>query len=80
MSELAIVAATMKVRLREISNQAKALATALHNAAPGDKKPGVPNNSIEYLFNVAESLAESADKCEKTHQPPEASPNKPEMR
>jgi hypothetical protein len=63
MSEIAVIAATAKVSLQEIAKQAKALATGLQNAAPGDKVSN-PNNSILYLFDTAENLSKLAEECE----------------
>lgn len=64
MSEMAIIAASMKSTLKEIAKQATALGTGLQNAAPGDKT-GAPNNSVQYLLSVAENLAKIAEECDK---------------
>lgn len=64
MSEFVIIAAMMKTQLHDISRQALALATGLYNAAPGDKT-GTPNNSVQYLFDISESLAKIAEDCGK---------------
>lgn len=68
MSEISVQAASAKATLLEIANQAKKLADGLQNAAPGDKG-GVPNNSIQYLLAISESLADSASQCEKMVTP-----------
>jgi hypothetical protein len=63
MTDMAIIKATAKVTLLDIAKQAKALGTGLQNAAPADKS-GTPNNSIQYLFSVAECLATLAENCD----------------
>jgi hypothetical protein len=67
MSEINVLAASVKGTLLEISNQASALATGLQNASPGDKpdQPPKPNKSIDYLFGISGELAGLAEKCEK---------------
>lgn len=64
MSDLAIIVASAKMSLHEISKQSSALATGLQNASPSDRT-GAPNNSIQYLFAIAESLEETAEECGK---------------
>lgn len=64
MSEMAIIAASMKSTLKEIAKQATALGTGLQNAAPGDKT-GAPNNSVQYLLSIAENLGKIAEECDK---------------
>ena len=60
MSDSDILAATVKSALREIAKQASALGVGLQNAAPGDKTDK-PNNSVQYLLNIADELAKIAD-------------------
>jgi hypothetical protein len=62
MSDTAIIAASAKTTLIEIAKQAGALGMGLQNAAPGDKK-GTPNNSVQYLISMSESLIKLADEC-----------------
>jgi 2-phospho-L-lactate guanylyltransferase (CobY/MobA/RfbA family) len=64
MSDISIIAASAKTTLLEIAKQASALATGLQNVAPGDKK-GTPNKSVQYLFNISESLTKIAEECGK---------------
>lgn len=61
MSDIAILAASVKTTLLEIAKQANALGTGLQNAAPGDAPP---NSSVLYLLKIAESLHQSAESCE----------------
>jgi hypothetical protein len=63
MSDMDILAATIKSNLREIAKQAAALGTGLQNAAPGNKID-TPNNSIQYLLSVSDVLVKVADDCE----------------
>ena len=63
MSDVDILAATVKTSLREIAKQASALGVGLQNAAPGDKGE-TPNNSVQYLLGIAEELANIADECD----------------
>lgn len=67
MSDVAIVAATAKVTLSEISRQSSALGIGLQNAAPGDK-PGTPNNSVQYLFAISEALNKIAAECDSLYK------------
>lgn len=60
MSNSAILAASIKVALREIAKQAKTLGTGLQNAAPGDKA-GTPNNTVQYLLSMAENIEKTAE-------------------
>lgn len=77
MSDLAIIAASAKTTLTEIAKQASALATGLQNVAPGDKT-GTPNNSVQYLFGISESLAKIAEECGKfLKSPPSSEKDKP---
>lgn len=62
MSEIAILAASVKSSLLEISKQASALGIGLQNAAPGEKL-GMPNNSVQYLLEISEVLAKLAEEC-----------------
>lgn len=64
MTDTTILAASIKVTLDEIAKQAQGLGTGLLNAAPGDKS-GAPNNSIQYLLDIAESISKTAEDCEK---------------
>ena len=63
MSELAILAASMKTALLEVAKQAQALGIGLQNAAPGDKS-GVANDTIAYLLETAEMLRQVARDCD----------------
>jgi hypothetical protein len=67
MSEMDILAATIKTTLRDISKQAGALGTGLQNAAPGSKTD-TPNNSVQYLLNISEVLVKTADDCDALFQ------------
>ncbi len=62
MSDTVIIAASARTTLLEIAKQANALGTGLQNAAPGDRA-GAPNNSVQYLFAIAESLIKIAEEC-----------------
>lgn len=62
MSDLAILAASIKTALLDIAKQAQALGVGLQNAAPGDKL-GAPNNTVQYLLETAENLAKMAQEC-----------------
>ena len=73
MSEIAVQAASTKSSLLEIARQAKALATGLQNAAPGDKS--APNPSIQYLLAMSEVLAKAADECDDLMQSSKPSNN-----
>ncbi len=64
MSEMGIIAASMKETLKEIAKQSAALGVGLQNAAPGDKN-GAPNHSVQYLLAIAESLMKIAEECDK---------------
>lgn len=64
MSEIAILAATVKTTLAEIAKQANALAVGLQNAAPADRA-NTPNNSVQYLLHTHDSLVKLAEECEK---------------
>lgn len=64
MSDLAILTASVKKTLLDISKQAQALGIGLQNAAPGDKI-GTPNNSVQYLLDTALNLQECAEECSK---------------
>lgn len=63
MSDLAILAASVKTTLLDIAKQASALGVGLQNAAPGDKL-GVPNSSVQYLLETSELLTKIANECE----------------
>jgi hypothetical protein len=62
MSDLAIVAASLKNTLLEISKQASALGVGLQNAAPGEKV-GAANNSVQYLLETSKGIAKIAEGC-----------------
>lgn len=64
MTDIAIVAASVKTTLLEIAKQASALGVGLQNAAPGDKT-GTPNKSVQYLLEASDHMTEIAAKCEK---------------
>lgn len=79
MSDLAILAASIKTTLLEVAKQASALGIGLQNAAPGDKL-GTPNNSVQYLLSTSESLAKLAEICDKlSSATPRDSEHKPEI-
>lgn len=67
MSDVAIVAAAAKVTLSEISRQSHALGVGLQNAAPLQKS-GSPNNSVQYLLTIAETLNKIAVECDQLYQ------------
>lgn len=62
MSDLAIIAASVKNTLLEISKQASALGIGLQNAAPGEGTSS-PNNSVQYLLETSASLVKIAEDC-----------------
>lgn len=62
-SDLAIIAASTKSTLLEVSKQANALGTGLQNAALGEKA-GVPNPSVQYLLDISDELTLLAAKCD----------------
>lgn len=64
MTDIAILAASIKTTLLEVSKQASALGVGLQNAAPADKS-GTPNNSVQYLLEVSENLSKLAELCDK---------------
>lgn len=64
MSDAAILAASVKAALIEVAKQAEGLAMGLQNAAPAEKT-GTPNNSIQYLLNIADSINTMAADYEK---------------
>lgn len=64
MSDLTILAASVKTTLIEIARNASSLGTALQNAAPGEKS-GTPNNSVQYLLNISDVLLKYAEECER---------------
>lgn len=64
MSDIMIVAASVKSTILEIAKQSSALGTGLQNAAPGEKT-GTPNNSVQYLLSTADDLTKIAEELEK---------------
>lgn len=69
MHDIAILAASVKTTLLEVSNQALALGNGLLNAAPGDNLAN-PNNSVKYLLHIHETLAKLAEECDQFLTPP----------
>ena len=63
MSDIALLAASIKGSLLDIAKQAEALGIGLENVAPGSKRDK-PNNSVVYLHATSESLIKIAEKCE----------------
>jgi hypothetical protein len=63
MSDIAIIAGSIKTTLLEIAKQSSALGTGLQNAAPGTKGLAA-NKSVQYLLETFESLAKKAEECE----------------
>ncbi len=63
MSDTAILASQVKAVLLEVAKQANALGVGLQNAAPADKA-GAPNNSIQYLLDVAVYLTKKAEESD----------------
>lgn len=63
MSDTAIVASMVKSALAEIAKQANALGVGLQNAAPGDKA-GAPNNSVQYLLDIAACLTKKIEELD----------------
>ncbi len=61
MTDAAILAASVKTTLLEISKQAAALGSGLQINAPGNK----PSDSAQYLLLSAESNAKIAEECGK---------------
>lgn len=66
MSEVAVLASSVKTRIQEIAKQAMALASGLQNAAPGEKD--IPNASIQYLLAVSDALNEISEQLEMLEQ------------
>lgn len=64
MTDVALIAATVKTTLQEVAKQAEGLATGLQNAAPGSAAL-TPNKSVQYLFSTSEQLAKLAEQCDK---------------
>ena len=60
MSDIAILASSVKAALLEIARQANALGVGLQNASPGEKG-SVPNYSIQYLLDVSAYLLKKAE-------------------
>lgn len=63
MSDTTIVASMAKAELAEIAKQANALGIGLQNAAPGDKTAS-PNNSVQYLLEVAACLTKKVEELD----------------
>jgi hypothetical protein len=63
MSEIAIIAGTIKTTLLDIGKQSSALGTGLQNASPGAKTLA-PNKSVQYLLETFDSLTKKAEECE----------------
>jgi len=63
MSEMDILAATVKTTLRDIAKQAAGLGSGLQNAAPGDKAEK-PNHSVQYLMGIAGALEKVVAECD----------------
>lgn len=63
MSDTTILAAMAKAELAEIAKQANALGVGLQNAAPGDKA-AAPNNSVQYLLDVAVCLTKKIEELD----------------
>ena len=59
-SDISIVVAT----LLDIAKQASALGVGLQNAAPGNET-GIPNNTVQYLTDISETLINIAEECKK---------------
>lgn len=64
MTDFAQLIITATHTFKELSNQANALGTGLLNAAPGSRT-GVPNNSIQYLLDIATILDDLSKEGEK---------------
>lgn len=60
MSDMAVLAFSVKAALLEIATQANALGVGLQNASPGEKG-NVPNQSIQYLLEVSAYLVKKAE-------------------
>lgn len=63
MSDIAIIAASVKVALLDIAKQSSALGTGLQNVAPGAKDVA-PNKSVQYLLESSDFLVKKAQECE----------------
>ncbi|OGT38575.1 MAG: hypothetical protein A3F11_04800 [Gammaproteobacteria bacterium RIFCSPHIGHO2_12_FULL_37_14] len=63
MIDIAQLISTTTISLNELSKQTTALGTGLQNAAPGNKN-GNPSNSVQYLLDISDALADIAKKCE----------------
>jgi hypothetical protein len=64
MTDIAVIAASVKGTLREIGTQAKVLGAGLQNAAPGAKAV-TPNFSVQYLLQTSENMFHLAEECGK---------------
>ena len=62
MSNLVMIAASVKEELSYLAEQSERLAQGLQNVAPDS---GVPNNSIEYLQAISDTMKSAAENCEK---------------
>lgn len=66
MTDTTIVAAFAKTTFSDLAKQSFALALGLQNAAAAvGRLPGetTPNQSIQYLFAIADNLAKLATEC-----------------
>lgn len=78
MDDLDILIAATKTTLLDIARQAAVLGNALQNAAPGDKM-NAPNNSVQYLLSIAESLTNIGGECEKLLSTSSVVPPQPKL-
>lgn len=63
MTDIAVLATSIKTTLLEVAKQASTLGIGLQNAAPGEKR-GVPNYSVQYLLEVSQALKQGAAQCD----------------
>jgi len=64
MTDISAAMITVQTTFSEVAKQASGLALGLQNAAPSDKN-NMPNKSVQYLFEIAETLHEFGQQCKK---------------
>ena len=64
MTEKAVIAASTKSTLDDISKQAEALGTGLLNISPGlAQSKASANQSVEYLLAISDNLSRISERC-----------------
>lgn len=65
MSNVPVVAKTVKSRLLEIAKEAQTLATGLQSVAPADlSQSSAANTTVQYLFEMSDQLQAYAKECD----------------